>query len=250
MQDANRDGHDPTTVFYEEDIIALQELDANERYVPLSRLCATLGLDEEGAVQAAIAHSTLSSGLRSIAGDVVLRVDLVPLWLAMIDTASVNSAVRSKLSLYQQECASVLWQAFKPQGFGPEDTLLPEPAEMEPAELAYQGMMAQAALARQQMLVERQLQTNREEGNRIRGRLQEERPAPSFELARLVRRVAHTLAARSRRNEYGGVYSGLYRQFGISSYRNLHYGRLREALDWLERWHSDMLGEPEPPPDI
>lgn len=251
MQHPNRDGHDPNIVFYEEDIVALQELDANERFVPLARMCDNLGLDPAEEAQALAAHGELTRGLRSLGGGVWgLKVDLVPLWLATLDTAKVKPAVRPKLALYQQECASVLWQAFKPQGFGPEDTLLPERGEMTPADVAYQGMMAQAALARQQMLVERQLQTNRAEGNRI-GRIErEEREAPSFELARLVRRVAHTLAARSRRNEYGGVFSGLYRQFGISSYRNLHYGRLREALDWLERWHSDMLGEPEPPPDI
>jgi hypothetical protein len=27
-------------------------------------------------------------------------------------------------------------------------------------------------------------------------------------------------------------------------------GRLREALEWLERWRGDLMGEPEPPPDI
>jgi hypothetical protein len=103
------------------------------------------------------------------------------------------------------------------------------------------------------MLIERNLQRDRSDGNRMGGMGSEEqspRNSPSFDLARAVRRVAHSLAARSRRNEYGGVFSGLYRQFGISSYRNLPYGRLREAMDWLERWHGDILGEPEPPPDI
>jgi hypothetical protein len=27
-------------------------------------------------------------------------------------------------------------------------------------------------------------------------------------------------------------------------------GRLYEAMEWLERWYGDMMGEPEPPPDI
>ena len=55
---------------------------------------------------------------------------------------------------------------------------------------------------------------------------------------------------RTRRNEYGGVYNGLYRQFGIASYRRMPPARLREALEWLERWRGDLMGEPEPPPDI
>jgi hypothetical protein len=247
----NRDGHDPSSAFYEEDIIALQELDANEIYAPLNRLCGRLNLNPAVEAQAMSTHSVLASGLRSLGnGEWGLRVDLVPLWLLTLNTAIVNPDARAKLLLFQKECASVLWQGFKPQGFGPEDALLPDRNELTPADLAYQGMMAQAALSRQQMMVERQLQTDRVEGNRATAGERQDRNSSAFEIARLVRRVAHTLAARSRRNEYGGVYSGLYRQFGISSYRNLHYGRLREAFDWLERWHSDMLGEPEPPPDI
>lgn len=251
MQDPNRRDGARTSLFFEEDIVALQELDANELYVPLNRMCDALGLDPVTEAHALQTHGAIAAAARSLGRDGVgLRADVVPLWLCMLDASKVSAAMRPKLVLHQQECASVLWQAFKPQGFGPEDTLVPDRSDMTPADQAYQGMMAQAALARQQMLIERQLQSDRVEGNRVGGVERTERPAPAIELARLVRRVAHTLAARSRRNEYGGVYSGLYRQFGISSYRNLPYGRLREALDWLERWHNDMLGEPEPPPDI
>ncbi|HMO55885.1 MAG TPA: hypothetical protein PKC19_00890 [Roseiflexaceae bacterium] len=64
------------------------------------------------------------------------------------------------------------------------------------------------------------------------------------------RGVTWAAAERTRRNEYGGVYSGLYRQFGISSYRRMPPARLHEALEWLERWRGDIMGEPEPPPDI
>lgn len=247
----NPQGRDPSLLFYEDDIIALQDLDANELYVPLSRVCDTLSLDPAAQVEAIKAQSVLSTGLRSLGWEGMgLRVDLVPLWLLTLDPQTVSPATRARLSLHQRECASVLWQAFKPQGFGPEDTLVPDRTEMTAADQAYQGMMAQAALARQQMLVERQLQTDRADGNRTVTSDQGDSRSAALDLARAVRRVAHGLAERSRRNEYGGVFSGLYRQFGISSYRNLPYGRLREAMDWLERWHSDILGEPEPPPDI
>lgn len=254
MYRSSADGHDPSFVFYEEDIIALQELDANELYVPLSRLCAGLGLDPAVQHEALQAYAVLAGGARSLGrGEIGLRVDLVPLWLSLLDIRSINGSAKARLALFQREAASVLWQAFKPQGFGPEDAILPERDEMTAADQAYQGMMAQAALARQQMLIERHLEATRDSGNRLTPVEPVEavaRNAPALELARAVRRVAHGLAARSRRNEYGGVFSGLYRQFGISSYRNLPYGRLREAMEWLERWHSDILGEPEPPPDI
>lgn len=250
MHGSNQNGPE-LPFFFEEDIVALQELDANELYVPLSRMCKTLGLDPAAQATAIQASNLLSAGLRSFGREgLSLRVDLVPFWLAQLDVGLVAPPMRERLALHQRECASVLWQAFKPQGFGPEDALVHDRAEMTPADQAYQGMMAQAALARQQMLIERQLEANRSGGNRLDGRSSTERNVPAFDLARAVRRVAHDLAMRSRRNEYSGVFSGLHRQFGISSYRLLPYGRLREALDWLERWHGDILGEPEPPPDI
>jgi hypothetical protein len=111
-----------------------------------------------------------------------------------------------------------------------------------------------ATLARHQMLIERQL--NNRSG---RGDEQGADPyAPSTAvddpqatlLAQAVRRVALAAQERTRRNEYGGVYNGLYRQFGIASYRRMPPARLREALEWLERWRGDLMGEPEPPPDI
>jgi hypothetical protein len=251
MNRSRSDGHSPRFVFYEEDIIALQDLDANEVYVPLSRVCDTLGLDLTQQIRTIENHSILVNGLRSLGREGLgMRVDLIPLWLCTLDAMLVAGAARNKLIQYQQECASVLWHSFKPQGFGPEDALLPDRNEMTPAEQAYQSAMAQAALSRQQMLIERNLQADRSDGNRLGGEERSERNTPAFDLARAVRRVAHSLAARSRRNEYSGVFSGLHRQFGINSYRNLPYGRLREAMDWLERWHGDILGEPEPPPDI
>ena len=70
------------------------------------------------------------------------------------------------------------------------------------------------------------------------------------QMAHAVRVVANNLAMRSRRNEYGGVYQGLYRQFGIASYRDMPRGRFVEAMEWLDRWRGDIEGEPEPPPDI
>ena len=135
----------------------------------------------------------------------------------------------------------------------PEDELLPERHQQAPAEQAYMAALAMAVLARHQMLIERQLNA--------RGLHDTPTPDPYAAagatddpqaelLARAVRRVALAAAERTRRNEYGGVYLGLYRQFNIASYRRMPPSRLHEALEWLERWRGDLMGEPEPPPDI
>ena len=241
--------------FYTEDLITLLELDANEVAPALSRLCAILGLDCETEIDRIQFNPMLGEGLttmpvdtaRGVERELCLRVDLVPLWLATVELPAADPAVRPKLELFQRECASLLWQAFKPQGFSPEDALLPTTHEMSGAEQAYHAGMGMALLSRQQMLIERQLNADRSGREQPR----EDVIDPQIrQMAQAVRVVANNLAMRSRRNEYGGVYQGLYRQFGITSYRDMPRGRFIEAMEWLDRWRGDIEGEPEPPPDI
>jgi hypothetical protein len=248
--------------FPRDDILALLELDPNQAYTPLAQLCAALGLEPAAEERRARGNATLAAGLRALPLDderggrpvLCLRSDLVPLWLTGVDAGQVRPEARARLELFQREAASLLWQSFRPQGFGPEDALLPPRHEQSPAEAAYVTAVGIASLARHQMLVERHLSAVRSADdsqqaalNAAHARVDDPQAAL---LAQTVRRVALTLAERSRRNEYGGVYSGLYRQFGITSYRRMPPARLHEALEWLERWHGDLLGEPEPPPDI
>lgn len=252
----------PTVTFYGDDIIAFQHLDPNETYIVVAELCEQLGLSRVAQEKRIRSHAVLAGGARKLQvereNDTVmalcLRADLLPLWLLGVDAAAVMDEARSRLELFQRESASMLWQAFKPQGFSTEDELLPNRHEQTPAEQAYVAEMATATLARHQMLIERQLSGERAQRDDQRAALDASKgtvdDSLAAVLAQTVRRVAHTLAERSRRNEYAGVFSGLYRQFGISSYRRMPRGRLNEALEWLERWHGDLLGEPEPPPDI
>ncbi len=255
MFDGNTRRPERTASFYTDDVISLQELDANEIAVPLSRLCDNLGLDFETQVERAEANLILAAGLISTPVDTPrgverqpgLRADLVPFWMATVRLDDAAESIRPKLELFQRECASILWQAFKPQGFSPEDALVPGTHEMAAAEQAYQAAMGMAVLARQQMLIERQLNAERSDRDTPREQIIEPQ---TRQMAQAVRVVANNLATRSRRNEYGGVYLGLYRQFGITSYRDMPRGRFVEAMEWLDRWRGDIEGEPEPPPDI
>ncbi|MBK9709934.1 MAG: hypothetical protein IPO81_01170 [Kouleothrix sp.] len=248
--------------FYGEDIIAIQEIDPNETYVPIVALCAKLGLERAAQERRTRAHSVLASGARTLpveledgrtAPALCLRIDLLPLWLAGLDASKVADEARTRLELFQRECASTLWQTHRPQGFGPEDEFLPPRHEQNPAEQSYVAALAMATLARHQMLIERQLNTR---GWRDEQGSDPYAPETAVDdrqatlLAQAVRRVALAAAERTRRNEYGGVYSGLHKQFGITSYRRMPPARLREALEWLDRWRGDLMGEPEPPPDI
>ncbi|MFL5804281.1 MAG: phage antirepressor N-terminal domain-containing protein [Roseiflexaceae bacterium] len=254
--------HRQTSItFYGEDILAIQQLDPNETYVPIAQLCERIGLDRAAQERRVRAHAVLASGARTLmvesensrARALCLRADLIPLWLASVDSSSVAEPDRARLELFQRECASALWQSFRPQGFGAEDELLPPRHEQSPAEQAYVAALGMATLARHQMLIERQLNTraSRDEQGAdpyAPGVAVDDKTAT--QLAQAVRRVALAAAERTRRNEYGSVYNGLFRQFGIASYRRMPPSRLHEALEWLERWRGDLMGEPEPPPDI
>lgn len=252
--------------FYADDILSWLGNDPNRTYVPVGELCAALGLSAPKEERRMRAHTVLAAGARRMpveteTGEVqmlCLRVELLPLWLITLDAGQVTEpAAKTRLELFQREAASTLWQATRPQGFDSGDVLLPGRHQQGHAEQAYVGSMAMATLARQQMLIERQLDgVGAEDDDGAQGgdpwaRRSDTLDDPSAaRLAQTARRVARALGERTRRNEYFGVFSGLYRNFGISSYRRMPPGRLYEALEWLERWYGDMMGQPEPPPDI
>ncbi len=247
-------GDDGLPAFLARDLIARIGLDPNRSMVPLAELCDTLGIASAPHERWARRHATLAAGMRRIADDDgqlcwQLRVDLVPLWLVTLDAGSVDPAARATVLMHQRDAASLLWQSFRPQGFAADDALVGPRESQTPAEQAYVAALALANLARQQLLIERQIDARVTDGNRVAIMPQDDL-GEAETLARAVRRVATIAAQRSRRNEYGGVAAGLYRQFGLASYRRMPPARLREALEWLERWAGDLLGEPEPPPDI
>ena len=98
-----------TISFYGQDIVAYQELDPNETYVPLVRLCARLGLERAAQERRVRGHAVLASGVRTMpiefedghtAPALCLRVDLLPLGLLGIESAKVDPAAPARLELF------------------------------------------------------------------------------------------------------------------------------------------------------
>ncbi len=251
--------------FYAQDMLAWLQLDPNRSYVPLAELCVRMGLTTAKEERRIRNHAILAAQAKRMLVEtdtgelrmLCLPIELLPLWLTTADAAQVTDLEgAARLKLFQREVASALWQNFRPQGYDSGDGLIPDRQRQDPAEQAYVATMGMATLARHQLLVERQLNGVGAGADEEQGSDPWARRATALDdqsaarLAQTVRRVALALAERTRRNEYAGIYSGLYRTFGITSYRRMPPARLHEALEWLERWHGDILGEPEPPPDI
>ncbi len=247
--------------FYGDAIFAVQDEPTGRVFVPIGPLCDNLGIARWRQSQRIQEHQVLRKGavmrmVQSSGGiqeTLCLRLDLIPFWLAGVNANRVRDTVRDKLILYQSEVAAVLWDTFRPGG-QPSSAALASPTGLSPAAQAYEVAMAVAALARQQMQMESQLvdlaTTLTEHTNRLGALELTLAPghaisaAQATELSQAIKTVAQALAERTGRNEYGGVYGQLYREFGITSYRELPLERFRDAMEWLRNWYRSTRRGP------
>jgi hypothetical protein len=251
-----------TVEFYGDELIAIRAVDG-QIYVSFRHLCKALGLDRASQVQRVRRHEILTEGyeggamMASPGGQQragVLRVDLVPLWLAGVDTKRVKSEIRDKLKRYQREAAKVLWEAFQEGRLTADpafDELLQTDSEAVSAYKMIQGMLK---LARSQILLEARIDRHEAQLGNVEDRLEQVEatlgdpdrqvtPEQASQISQAVKAVAMKMSERSGRNEYGGVYGELYRKFAITSYKLLPAKRFQEAMDFLTQWHQSMVGD-------
>lgn len=89
-------------------------------YISLAGMCGALGLNTQAQMRRIQRTRTLSKGLRLIPLKTkggsqrvnCLRVDLVALWLAGVQTGSIKEEYRAKIEAYQDELAPVATQVF------------------------------------------------------------------------------------------------------------------------------------------
>lgn len=243
--------------FYGDAIHAVQDQATGRIFVPIGLLCDNLGIARWRQTQRIQEHQVLSKGVMQriiqttggVQETLCLRLDLVPFWLAGVNANRVRAEVREKLILYQSEVAAVLWDAFRPTG-QPSSIALASTEPLSPAAQAYETAMAVASLARQQMRMEDQLvslaTTLTEQSERLAALELTLAPqhainaAQASELSQAIKTVAQALGERTGRNEYGGIYGQLYREFDITSYRDLPTDRFAEAMDWLRTWYRSI----------
>ena len=85
-------------------------------------MCDALGLTQRGQVLRIQRNEILAQGYQGAIKMItpggrqnmgMLRVDLVPLWLAGVSIKAVKEEIQPKLRQYQREAAAVLWEAFQ-----------------------------------------------------------------------------------------------------------------------------------------
>jgi hypothetical protein len=252
-----------TVIFMDDELIAVRAEDGHV-YVSVSHLSDALGLDRQGQTQRIQRQPVLFDGFRKggiqTPGGVqtagLIRVDLVPLWLAGINTGRIKEEERrEKLERYQREAAKVLWEAFQ-EGRLTTDVEFDELLSQSSSDAveAYRMLQAMVKLARNQIMLETQL-----DSQRVRLQDHEERleqlevtlgdpkhhitPEQASRLSQAVKAVAHELGKRSKKNEYGGVYGELYRRYGINSYKELPADKFEDAMNWLNEWLQSLIDD-------
>lgn len=247
-----------TVLFYDDELIAVRG-DDRQVYVSLAHLCDVLGIDRRSQVRRIRQDVVLGEGYHlggvETAGGRqqmgLLRVDLVPMWLAKLQTSRVSDEIEEKLVRYQKEAAKVLWEAFQEGRLTAAPTLDELLQSDSPAAQAYRMAMAIADLARTQLLFEAQVESRMEDYEQRLEQLEARIDEPTrtvsssqaSQISQAVKAVALQLSKKTGRNEYGGVYGELYRRFEITSYKLLPASRFEEAMEFLNEWYGSLTGE-------
>ena len=182
-----------------------------------------------------------------------LPLDFISGFLFGINADRVKPELKERVVRYQRECYKVLADAFR------EGRLTAEPvfddllASDSPAAQAYRMAAAIMQMARQQILLEAQVneQAARLDVHEERLELIESTlgdpgrfvtPDQAMQISQAVRTVAMELGKRSKKNEYGAVYGQLYRQYGITGYKQLPANKFESAMKWLTDWYRRVTG--------
>lgn len=240
--------------FYGDELTAVRASDG-QIYVSVRHLCNALGLNQRPQVLRIQRNAILENGYE---GEIklitpggpqklgMLRVDLVPLWLAGVSVNAVNEDARPKLERFQREAAKVLWEAFQQGRLTADvdfDALL---AQDTPEAQAYKMAAAVMQLARNQLLLRSQLSDHEQRLEAIESQLGDTgrnvTPDQASQVSQAVKAVALALGKKTGRNEFGAVYGELYRKFGITGYKMLPARRFDEAMKFLTDWHEDLTG--------
>ncbi len=257
--------------FYGDELQAVMTLD-KQIWLHFSRLIDCLGLSLGDQLDHIRSNKTLRAGLRQFVIQTAqgarpvyfLRLGLLAFYLARIQVQRTRPELHEKLERYQTEAADVLYAAFLGE-FG-----IIEPGRgqaaygLTPAEENYQQAQLLANVARQQVTLEREVGNLHEHvtGQQVVLDLYEERLAAlelrigtddriteeqATEIKEAVKGIGVLKGEAGMNSKLVGptiqaVWGMLYREFGVTVYRNLPRSRFDEVMRFLEETRRTMLG--------
>ncbi len=241
--------------FYDDQLTAVRANDERV-YVAIRHMCDALEIDTQGQTQRIDRHTILSEGkgvcnLHTPGGEqsaIVLRVDLVPLWLSGIRTKAISdTAIREKLENFQREAAAVLWEAFQDGRLTADPTFDELLQTDSDAVQAYKMLQGMVKLARNQIILESRLDDHDQRLEAIEGQLSPPShvitQSQAMQISQAVKAVAIEQGKQTKRNEFGAVYGELYRKYEVTSYKLLPASRFDEAMEFLTEWHQSLTGK-------
>lgn len=222
-------------------------------FIPVRPLCEFLGVNWSTQRRRIINDAVLSREVEMImistAGGpqeaLCIPLDMLNGWLFSINANRVKDEIRDRLIRYQKECYRVLATAFQ------------TPTATDPLAQVEELGRALITLAREQREFDSRLVTAEDDILEVRQRVValEEKVAPgepvteeqASHISQAVKAIAYKLSERTGRNEYGGVYSELYKKFGVTSYKLIPAARYKEAIEFLTEWWHQITKTDEIP---
>lgn len=184
---------------------------------------------------------------------ICLQLEFLPGWLFTITPKRVRLDLQDKIKRYRRECYRVLWEAFQSETLTVTDSR--SVSTPSPLEQIRATALAVAQLAEQQMEMEQQLTKRLDKAaevfvgfERRLGTLEKKLGPVTLitedqaeTISSSVKALAELMTTRdSCRNHYQGIFSELYRRFGVSSYKNIRLDRYEQVLSFLEDWHQSV----------
>ena len=257
--------------FYGDEIIAVRTADG-AIHVPVRPICDLLGVDWSAQRRRITRDTVLSEEMRSVAvtateGDRLVTRDMqcLPLdyisgFLFGINADRVKPELKDRVVRYQRECYKVLAEAFQEGRLTTDPTFDVLLSSDTPAAQAYKMAQAIMQMARQQLLLESRLDDHDSRLTQQESRLQstEQRleeieetlgdpgrfvtPDQAMQISQAIKTIAGEIQKRTGRNEYGKLYGQLYREFGITSYKQLPANKFNQAMGWLNSMYRNTTG--------
>jgi hypothetical protein len=218
---------------FEKDSIIAVRMVTGDVFVPLRHICSMIGVDWGGQrrrvqndpVLIEVVETidiTVTDEYRTIRRSMLcLPLDYLQGFLFGINPNRVRADLREPLMRYQRDAYKILNQAFREGQLSINDATLTRA-------IASFGQLEQRLDAIEARLGDPARLLTVDQARRV---------------ADAVQSVAFELGRRSGRNEYGGVYSELYRRYDVPDYRSLPAARFDECMDWLRQWYETLTDD-------